>query len=607
MTDDDAPEAGGGAVVPLGQTVLDRLDRAQRERVLEVLRPFSPRARRMTGMQRLDALLSVPDPQRFVPELPTESLYFFLQDIGLQDCTELVRYASDEQLQGFVDLGAWRRDSFDLDLFRRWFEIAAYNGPEEVQRLLGAVDPELVVLMLLRHAEIFDARDAPEQIPDDRTQFPTPDGAFIVEVAADEDRLLFVKAVLDAVYAKSVEDGHKLILAARWELASELEESCYQWRAGRLWDLGFLPFDEAIEAERDIDVALLERALQKGTTADEPGLEPGHVHPFTGWYLAKAGDAPYLARVLDEVPDGPLRDRVLFGFSHLVSRRLSLRGFDLAEWESLEEEAGYAFRMVSIGLERLARASGRGGVDLLGRLPLLAAYRVGRTLLARLQRRAATVTRRADAGVAQPFDSPLDWWLEALRATPPHRFGAPATAAVGSAAQGNRQPRDFFVPFRALAEVEEAERWIVQAEAVLQFFERRYAWGPDRFSEPDLVGLDAARSAEARFSTLLLTGMANRILDRSTDLRPLSAEDVRDLLQMLFVQTPHGRALDPRLKREAQEQLLGVSGRMSDSEREAVFAFVSESLGRFEEALAGLPADETPDPRFLGDLLLVAG
>lgn len=588
-------------------TALQRLEPDLRERVLTVLRPLSPEGRRMTAMHRLDTLLSVPDPQTFVPALPTEELYFFLQDIGLDDCTELVRYASDEQLQGFVDLAAWQKDTFDLDAFHRWFRVAEHNGPDEVRRLLRSVDPELVVLLLLRTATIHDAREAPEDVPDDKTLLPTPDGAYMLELDEADDRLPLVKAALDALYAGGVEEARRFLQAARWEVPAELEETCYRWRAGRLEDMGFLPVEEAAQAEQDIDIAQLERALRQGTSAGEPGYEPGDVHPFTGWFVARSHDAPYLERVLGELPSGPARDRFLHGFVHLVNRRLSLRGLDVGEWETLEQESTHAVRMVSIGLERLVRGTGTSGVELLGRLPLLACYRVGRTLLSGLQRRAVDLIRRGDVATGQnPFDPPLDWWLDALRQTPPHRYAVPQ-ARTRSAATGEPPRReDFFVPFRTLAEVDEAGALLARGEAVLFFFEHRYGWGPDRFRAADLAALDDAQRTAATFSTLLLTGMANRILDRTADLTPLTAEDVRDLVDMLFVPAPEGgRRIDPRLRREAQDQLVAVSGKLKDAEREALFAFVNEALTRLEEALQSLPPGATPDVRYLGDVLLV--
>jgi len=588
--------------------VLARLEPALRERVLTVLRPLSPEARRMTGMQRLDTLLSVPEPQTFVPSLPTQELYFFLQEVGLEDCTELVRYASPEQLQGFVDLGAWQKDEFDIEAFRRWYDIAAHNGPDEVRRLMRSLDPELLSLMLLRSSTIYDAREVPEGLPDDVTLLPTPDGSFQLAIEAGaEERIPLLEALLDSVYAHDVEEGRKFVQACRWEFASELEEGLYRWRTARLEDLGFLPPDEAAEAESDLDIGQLERALRQGTSAGEPGFERAEAHPFTGWFVAHATDAPYLERLLAELPDGEPRDRLLHGFVALVNRRLSLRGHDRGEWEALEDESAHGFRMVSIGLERLVRGTGAGGAELLARLPLLACYRVGRTLLSGLRRRAMRLLERGGVATGQnPFDPPLDDWLTALRMTPPRRWSGRPARPAGEGAEAAR-PADVFVPFRTLAEVDEADRLLARGEAVLFFFEHRYGWGPERFAAPDLAGLDDAQRTLATFSTLLLTGMANRILDRSTDLRPLAAPDVRDLLQMLFVPAPGGRKVDPRLRREAQEQLVAVSGKMKDTEREALFSFVNEALTRLEETLGGLAPGAVPDVRWLGGVLLVTG
>ena len=74
---------------------------------------LDPRAARRAlqnarGKQKLDLILSAPDPQQLVSWLPPEELYFALLDIGPDDAAELVAMASPEQFRHFVDMSAWR-------------------------------------------------------------------------------------------------------------------------------------------------------------------------------------------------------------------------------------------------------------------------------------------------------------------------------------------------------------------------------------------------------------------------------------------------------------------------------------------------------------------
>ena len=573
---------------------LGALDASTLDRVLRVLRPFDAGGLEISGMERLNTLLEVPHPERFIPALPTQELYFFLQDVGASDCTELVRYASAEQLGGFVDLGAWERDRFSVDRFHDWFRLAGESSPAQIDKLLAAVDPELLVLVLQRSARVYDVREAPEDVPEGEVMFPSPDGAFRLIMADDDDKLGLIQKVLSHLYAKDLEEGRRLLQACRWELPSPLEESCYQWRIGRAGDMGFLSVDEAAEIEQPIDIAALEEALSAGHLSVPDPVAAESPHPFAGWFLARRGGGLLLAELLAGMADRDQRDRVLQGLVYLLNRRLSFRGLDLGEWGLVRQETDHVWRMTSLGVERLLPAAGGEAASLFDRLPLVALYRTGATLLRALSQRAAALQRRAALRPGQnPFDPPADFWLEGLRAVPPRRYTEPEAKAKS----------DLFAPFASLSEVDRARDVLDGAEAVLHLFEERWGWGEDRLAAPDLAGLDDGQQTELRFSSLLTTGLANQLLGRSADFRPLDAEALDELRRLVFVPADPGRRIDPVVRTQVLQQVKGLAPQ-GGAQEEALRRFVAQALDNLEDSLGGLSEDERPDPRFLGGVLL---
>jgi len=126
----------------------------------------------------VDILLSAPDPEALVQQIPEHELYLAVLEIGAEDAAEVVALASPEQFRHFVDLGAWpRRDEGpDSRAVLRWLHLARDGGGHSDRALrryldkLSGVDPELRSLVLRRALRVHDLMpDAPSARPRDAT------------------------------------------------------------------------------------------------------------------------------------------------------------------------------------------------------------------------------------------------------------------------------------------------------------------------------------------------------------------------------------------------------------------------------------------------------
>src|SRR5205814_9098787 len=72
--------------------------------------------------RKADAILSEPDAEKLVPQLPVQDLYYAIKEVGLADAQELVALASPEQVCSFIDLDVWERDAIDERRLNAWIE-----------------------------------------------------------------------------------------------------------------------------------------------------------------------------------------------------------------------------------------------------------------------------------------------------------------------------------------------------------------------------------------------------------------------------------------------------------------------------------------------------
>src|SRR4051812_10469498 len=203
--------------------------------------------------RKADAIISEPDAATLVPSLPVQELYYAIKEVGLADAAELVALATPAQVQGFVDLDVWERDRLDETKLNAWIETVADAGYEKLGSVLDGMDPEVIALWLQRQAVIYDLtiEDPPEE--SQGHFFPTPDRFYLLDILPGGEEGKALERTLDWIYRYDLEVGRRIIMSAKWELASDLEEHAWRWRQGRMADLGYVDFYEALSIYRWLD------------------------------------------------------------------------------------------------------------------------------------------------------------------------------------------------------------------------------------------------------------------------------------------------------------------------------------------------------------------
>jgi hypothetical protein len=233
--------------------------------------PFSPfRAELGRGrrLRRADALLDERDLESAVRALPGDELYYVLHELGHEDALPILTAATSEQLQVVLDFAVWERDRVAADALAEWIEALAHAPPERIALWLAGLDAELVALVIRRGARIYDLTQGPAPDESEGTFFPTPDSFFLLDVVGlprdgarpgagddEHDRVAVIIRLIDSLYRADKDLARRLLVAATGELDSELEETAYRWQRGRMADLGFADYYEALEVYRELDLA----------------------------------------------------------------------------------------------------------------------------------------------------------------------------------------------------------------------------------------------------------------------------------------------------------------------------------------------------------------
>ena len=350
---------------------------------------------------RADAILNEADPAQLVPTLPVQELYYAIKEVGLADAEDLVALATPTQVQGFVDLDVWERDHLDESRLNAWLEIVADAGFEKLGQVIDGLDPEVVALWLQRQARVYDLTI--EQPPDEPEgqYYPTPDRFFLLDILVGGEAAKALERVIDWIYRHDLELGRRVIMSAKWELASDLEEMSYRWRQGRMADLGYVDFYEALSIYAWLDPTTVKLDEQSFVTA--PPETPTELPAALAGSLDEAG---FFGKALATLPSDADVERLHGALVLLINKAMAAELVDPGDVEHGKAALERAVAYLGVGLDYLSRGDvARAGLAL-SSVALERIFRVGFSLTLQLHTLAETLLKR---GGVHPVDLDPPW------------------------------------------------------------------------------------------------------------------------------------------------------------------------------------------------------
>lgn len=315
-----------------------------------------------------------PAPEAVIPLLPEAELCFTARALGLWDASWILEHATPAQLVASIDLDAWQGLQPDLRSMRDWLAALAEAGEATLLRAARSLDPETLVLMLRDRVQVaLDPRDDDWQPPPGAQ---TLEGQFYLMPRRAGDDLDDVVELLRVLFEEDYWLYFRLVQGVAWELPSDLEEWALRWRTGRLADLGFPSWDEAMRIYGYVRPADRDRIPEEGSPLD---VEAWNLPVFMPELPETVSQSHSVFRAAAELSEEERRG-FFYAFVAIANKVAVADRMPLGDADTLPEAIGVAAAVVSQGLEHLATANGLGLADILQRVSLERLFRVGASL-----------------------------------------------------------------------------------------------------------------------------------------------------------------------------------------------------------------------------------
>ena len=325
--------------------------------------------------RRASILELLPIPEAVIPLIPEAEFCFTVKAIGIEDAAWVLEYATQEQIVACVDLDGWTGTVADRVAIDLWLDALAMTTDDTFLRSVRALDPELVVLYLKHRVQCF-------QKPDDDNDWQPPEGGLTVEgqfyfVAVREgDDLETIVKMLRALFAADYWVYFRMMQGIIHELDIVNEEWALRWRTGRLEDLGFPPWDRAMEIYH-----FIRREDRTAISEEATSLDVGEWHlPVWMPSLPASADHQHLLfRTLAQLDESERR-YALYAFIALANKIAVADKMELSDAEATPIAIEKAADFASAGLQLISTELGLNASDVLRRVPLQRLFSVGANL-----------------------------------------------------------------------------------------------------------------------------------------------------------------------------------------------------------------------------------
>lgn len=557
--------------------------------------------------QALDRLLRRPDAAKLVRATQAQPLFLFIKSLGLADATELLALCSTEQLQAFLDMDAWEGDRVSPSRVYPWIASLLELGVSKTGAHVRRLDAELLTTFLSPRMHVYEIAD--EEPPDEPLGrfFATPDRFYMIDILpdpdGDEDRPALLQRFLEALYRADLELARSVVQSARWDAGAPAEESAYRFRSGRMADLGYIEYYEALKIYMLLDpqVPPPPSELSPGGSKTLPSHDDGtRALVFIPGLEDVDGTFNRAANHLDEAERARLFQQLLLMANRVMSADRVELGDATAARGVLRRTASY----LSLGLEfRLLPAAARGAgaaqvqinvaqaAQVLRETSLLYLFRLGYSLTVQLRKLASLLVEGHEGGLTTlaPQRDPasllpprLSEPLRGLLQLRPMYSGyLDATAKPAS-------PLSVVPPLRPLGSLRDLSRaaaFLSDLSTLGKFFTTGIGLRRDNLVE--VLSKTTPGPDDVQLGDLLGTMIANLLLSRPPVLVPIARRDLPALRRTSWSDKESLRA---QLEARVRERSLGESEVAllwsAPSQR-----IVDETLDALGRSLGSLPAD----------------
>jgi len=483
--------------------------------------------------RRADSLFATADPVGAIRALPPDEFFYVLHELGFPEALEILVHGTAEQVQGALDLALWDRDQISTERADEWLAAIAQAPFETVGAWARSLDIELVALLIRQRARIYDL--SLEEPPDEPegVLFDTPDRLFTLELLGDEQTQRMTQHLVENLYRADQFMMRRFLVGMRSELDSELEQTAFRWRSGRMADLGFVDFYDALGVYRELDPASVQ--LEPGPVAStQPSDELAtDTHLRLPVLMADrlAGATPF-ARAVAGLTSAAEVTALHSGLVALCNRVLSADRVSPGDDPAVAAVLGRVAATLDLAVEFLSRGDEAAGVAAVRRVSVTKLFRLGVSLIGKLHKLARSLERDSPFAVLRPA---IDMWepedSEVIGALTKLRPLFPCLL--------DRPPSTGERPFASLRDLAAATVAIERAGAALALVVG-LGVRPEHVSPERLSVMGVADPAVIDTGLLARTVLVQRLLGRGPGpVKPLPAQAVSSFKKQFNGSTQH--------------------------------------------------------------------
>jgi hypothetical protein len=538
---------------------------------------------RAHGKDRLHYLFLSEHPEQLVQQLPELEVFLTVKEVGENDSLDLLSLTTAEQFQYILDLDLWKRDQLDPEKVLHWMEILIESGDQKATQFIHSTDPEQVVLLLKRFLRVLTSEGEPVEVRD-RLPLFTLDQHYFIDFKGKRVREIF-QPFLEVFYRVDEKGYRRTMDSLIVELESDLEETGYRLRNGRLADYGFPDFEEALEIYSFVNPDSLSGGKGTPQIRDMGGTEK----KSPTFYLAFQNEGPLLSSVLSRI--GPReRDRLSQEITSLCNKAIVAEGLDLSNIAGMERVIRKVYHYLSLGLQYLSQEEEGKAFELVQSLPMQRLFQCGVSTTILLRRKAEYILKGPWFSGRQEnlvlLDTPHFEKFEGILRKRPALY------------------RDgVYEDFKSLQDIKETENFLEFVGTVVNFLREEMDVSPLELGRMDFIGCHPETWREMTLSTIFLTSLANRILKGTFQFEAIEQARLKDFLSRVFERDAQGKGV---IKMEIKNGLRDwlYSNEQEKVKRQHLLAFQDFCLDLFEEQYGKIPPGEEMDPRFVKGLLV---
>ncbi len=539
---------------------------------------------RARGRDRLNYLFLSEHPEQLVVQLPELEVFLTVKEAGDNDCLDLISLTTPEQFQYILDLDFWKKDELDPEKVLQWMEILLEAGEKKVTQFIQSTDLDFIALLMKKFLHV-TALEGEHLEGMDRIPLFTLDQVYFVDFRGKKTRVIF-EPFLQILYRVDKTNYQRLMDSLIVELESELEETGYRLRNGRLADYGFPDLEEALEIYRFVNPDSFAGA--EGFSQVISREEVGKGDSF--FYLTFQSEGLFFSSILSKIDDAYEQDRLKQEITAVCNKAIVAEAIDLSNIAAMERVIKKVYHTLNLGLQYLSKEDEGKAFGILRSLPVqrLFQYGVGTTLLLR---------RKAESILQGPWFSNDQENLVFL--DPPHLEKFEGILRKRPALYRDWSYQDFGNP----QDLKEADDFLEFIKTIVNFLGKELALSSLYLKKMDLNGCYPDDWREIRLSTIFLTSTANQILKGTFQFEAIGQAQVKSFLYRIFERDAQGKGvIKMEIKNGLRNWLDSIEG--EEVKRQHLLAFQDFCLDLFEAEYGKTPQGEEVDPRFVKGLLI---